>query len=80
MDSKRLISEGKHWPADYIKTGMNMVKNSSLGKQSWYNDAFIELDMKTFADEFGPLSHKNSNLGFFSTIVRWFIEYVGTST
>ena len=35
--------------------------------------------MKTFADEFGPLSHKNSNLGFFSTIVKWFIEYAGTS-
>ena len=35
--------------------------------------------MKTFADEFSPLSHKNSNLGFFSTIVRWFIEYAGTS-
>ena len=79
MNSKRLISEGKHWPADYIKTGMNLVKQSNLGKQSWYNDSFIEQDMKTFADEFGPLSHKNSNLGFFSTIVKWFIEYAGTS-
>ena len=79
MDSKRLISEGKHWPADYIKTGVNMVKNSSLGQQSWYTNAFIEQDMKTFADEFGPLSHTNSNLGFFSTIVRWFIEYAETS-
>jgi len=35
--------------------------------------------MKTFADEFGPLSHKNNNLGFFSTIVRWFISYASTS-
>ena len=76
---KKLISEGKHWPVDYIKTGINMVKGSSLGKQSWYSDSYIQQDMKTFADEFGPLSHKNSNLGFFSTIVRWFIEYSGTS-
>ena len=35
--------------------------------------------MQTFADEFSSLSHKNSNLGFFSTIVRWFIEFSGTS-
>jgi len=41
----RLISEGKHWPADYIKTGINMVKSSQLGKQSWYNDDFIAKDM-----------------------------------
>ena len=75
----RLISEGKHWPTDYVKTGINMVKGSPIGKQSWYNDDFITKDMKTFADEFGPLSHKNSNLGFFSTIVRWFIEHSGTS-
>lgn len=35
--------------------------------------------MKTFAGKFEPLSHKSSNLGFFSTIVKWFIAYAGSS-
>jgi len=26
---------------------------------------------------FAPLAHKNSNLGYFMAIIRWFIEYVG---
>ena len=74
-----MLTEGKHWPADYVKTGINMVKASQLSKHPWYTDAFIRQDMKTIADEFEPLSHKNSNLGFFSAIIRWFIEYSGSS-
>jgi len=27
----KVLTEGKHWPKDYIKTGVNMVKASSLG-------------------------------------------------
>ena len=48
----KLISEGKHWPEDYVKTGYNIIKASPLGQQSWYSDQFIDADLKTFADEF----------------------------
>ena len=74
-----ILTEGKHWPADYVKTAFNAIKASPLGQQSWYSDNFINQDIQTFVNEFGPLSHKSSNLGFFMTIVRWFIEYSGTS-
>ena len=77
--NKQMLLEGKHWPEDYVKTGINLVKASSLGQQSWYSNSYIQQDIKTFASEFEPLSHKNSNLGFFSTIVKWFITYSGTS-
>ena len=77
--NKHMLTEGKHWPADYVKTGINLVKASQLGQQSWYLDSYIQQNMQTFANEFEPLSHKNSNLGFFSTIVKWFIAYSGTS-
>ena len=77
--NKQMLLEGKHWPEDYVKTGINLVKASSLGQQSWYSNSYIQQDIKTFASEFEPLSHKNSNLGFFSTIVKWFIAYSGTS-
>lgn len=76
---KKLITEGKHWPEDYVKTARNIVKQSQLGQQSWYTDNFIDQDLKTFVDEFQPLSHKNSNLGYFSPIIRWFVEYSGSS-
>ena len=33
-----IVTEGKHWPEDYIKVGFNMIKNSDLGRQSWYSD------------------------------------------
>ena len=75
----KMLTEGKHWPEDYIKTAVNLVKRSPIGKQLWYSDAFIQQDAKTFADEFAPLSHKSSNLGFFMPIIRWFVEYSGTS-
>lgn len=79
FNKEQFLTEGKHWPEDYIKTGINLVKASQLGQQSWYIDSYIQQDIKTFASEFGPLSHKNSNLGFFSTIVKWFIAYSGSS-
>lgn len=41
---------------------------------------YIQTDLNNIVQEFGPLSHKNSNLGFFATIIRWFIEYSGTSS
>src|SRR5574344_1642922 len=72
------LTEGKHWPADYIKTAYNMVKQSELGKQDWYADDFISTDLKNIANEFEPLTHKNSNLGYFSPIIRMFIKYAGT--
>ena len=79
FQKRKLIFEGKHWPKDYVKTARNMIKQSQLGQQSWYTDDFIDQDLKTFIDEFQLLSHKNSNLGYFSPIIRWFIEYAGTS-
>lgn len=73
-----VITEGKHWPEDYKKTAINMIKAAPLGQTTWYSTPLIELDVNTIANEFGPLSHKNSNLGYFSTIIKWFIEYTGT--
>ena len=28
---KKVITEGKHWPADYAKTAFNAIKSSLLG-------------------------------------------------
>lgn len=79
VDENKVLTEGKHWPEDYIKTAYNLIKQSTLGQQFWYTDSLIKQDVQTFADEFAPLSHKSSNLGFFMAIVRWFIEYSGDS-
>ena len=79
MQDKCMLTEGKHWPEDYKKTAFNTIKRSAIGQQSWYTDEYIKQDVETFAQEFGPLSHKNSNLGFFMTIIRWFVEHAGTS-
>ena len=78
ISESQLISEGKHWPKDYVKTAKNIIKQSMLGQQSWYSDQYIDTDLKTFANEFQPLSHKNSNLGFFSPLIKWFVEYSGS--
>lgn len=77
--SKSILTEGKHWPEDYIKTAYNTIKASQLGQQAWYTDEYISQDLNNIVQEFGPLSHKNSNLGFFATIIRWFIQYSGDS-
>ena len=79
MQDKTFITEGKHWPEDYKKTAFTTIKSSKLGQQSWYTDDFIKQDVDTIANEFGPLAHKNSNLGFFATIIRWFVEYAEDS-
>ncbi len=102
-----LLTEGKHWPEDYVKTAFNTIKNSNLGKQSWYKEEYLlrdligppieqnttkqeqshnidNIDKKDLAHnpnkygmlgKFVPLTHKNSNLGYFATIIKWFIEY-----
>ena len=75
----KVLAEGKHWPEDYIKTAFSLIKQSPIGQQPWYSDEFIKADVQTFINEFAPLSHKSSNLGFFMAIIRWFIEYAGTS-
>jgi hypothetical protein len=74
---EQTLMEGKHWPEDYVKVAYNMIKGSRLGQSSWYKDEYVRKDLDTFVDEFRPLSHKNSNLGYFSTIIKWFIEYSG---
>jgi len=28
---ERFLTEGKHWPEDYVKTAYNSIKNSPLG-------------------------------------------------
>ena len=38
---KQVLTEGKHWPEDYVKTAYNLIKQSALGKAPWYTDAFI---------------------------------------
>ncbi len=73
------LTEGKHWPEDYIKTAFNAIKSSPIGQQPWYSDDYIKQDVQTFINEFAPLSHKSANLGFFMAIIRWFIEYSGSS-
>ena len=78
LKESTLILEGKHWPEDYIKTAKNIIKTSPLGQQSWYSDQYIDADLQTFANDFQSLSHKNSNLGFFSPLIKWFVEYSGS--
>lgn len=77
--SNNILTEGKHWPEDYAKTAFNTIKASTLGQTSWYTSDYARSDINTIIQEFEPLSHKNSNLGFFMVIIRWFIEYVGSS-
>ncbi len=70
-----VISEGKHWPADYIKTAKNTVKASKVGDKKWFEDIYLNSYINDLVSAFEPLSHKNSNLGYFASIIRWFIEY-----
>ena len=30
--NKNIITEGKHWPEDYVKTAFNTIKASALGQ------------------------------------------------
>ena len=98
-ESFTLLTEGKHWPEDYLKTAFNTIKSSPLGKTNWYKDEYILQDLVGkdhdianidkhdlnanpgsygILGHFVPMMHKNSNLGFFATLIRWFIEYAGT--
>ena len=77
--SKNLLVEGKHWPEDYENTAFNTIKSSPIGQQFWYAEKFIRADAKTFINEFDPMSHKNSNLGFFRTLIGWFVKYCGSN-
>jgi len=79
LDEEEVVTEGKHWPEDYVKTAYNLIKQSKLGRASWYSDSYIKKDLDTFVEEFKNLAHKNSNLGYFMAIMRWFIEYSGDS-
>ena len=29
--NKHMLTEGKHWPEDYIKTAINLIKQSPIG-------------------------------------------------
>ena len=49
---KSMLTEGKHWPEDYIKTAFNLIKASKLGQQPWYTDNYIKQDVDTFVNEF----------------------------
>ena len=66
--TESVISEGKHWPEDYIKTAFNTIKNSELGKQSWYTDDYIHQDLKSIVDEF-----VTDYLFFMSNFVQFFL-------
>ena len=44
-DKRKILTEGKHWPEDYVKTAFNAIKASPLGRQSWYTDNFIKQDV-----------------------------------
>ena len=66
---KQMLMEGKHWPEDYIKTAENLLKNTEMLKYASTSIA------EKIANAFTPLSHKNSNLGYYMPIVKWFIEY-----
>ena len=41
-NTKYVLTEGKHWPEDYIKTAFNLIKQSNLGQQKWYIDNYIK--------------------------------------
>ena len=79
-----ILTEGKHWPEDYKKTAINTIKNSKMPELKWYYDETenYSLDKRIEADvnqiiflfEEEQLNHKNSNLGYFSTIIKWLIE------
>jgi hypothetical protein len=69
------LSEGMHWPEDYVKKAVNRLEASPIGRIS--DD--VEGDVDTLVGKFRTLSHKSSNLGYFLVIVRWFVEYSGDS-
>ena len=74
-----LFEATKKWPEDYLKQAKNLILKSPLGKSDWYLENYIDTDLQTFKNEFDTLAHKGSfALGFFSSIIKWFIEYSGS--
>ena len=75
-----MLVEGKHWPEDYIKTALNMLK-----KDGKYDDnpkdpeklaasQKIKDDVQKIAQRFRMVLHGNSPLGYFNTVVRWYAD------
>jgi hypothetical protein len=78
-EKSNLFEAKKKWPEDYLKQAKNLILNSPLGKSDWYAENFIDQDLKTFENEFETLRHKGDfTLGFFPSIIKWFIEYSGS--
>src|SRR5574344_1273044 len=73
----KFLSEGKRWPDDYVRVGFNLIKTAILKNEFKYNysDNDINSDLNKIANEFEPLKHKNSNLGYFSPIITMLIGY-----
>ena len=74
--SKKFLVEGKKWPDDYRKQAYDLIKNSGLGRASWYNDKYLNQDLDTLINEFEPMARKSSGLGFFLPIIKWFVKYI----
>ena len=63
-----MLVEGKHWPEDYIKAALNMLKKD--GKHTEKSD----VDVQKIADRFRKVLHGNAPLGYFNTVVRWYAD------
>ena len=72
--SYSFLSEGKHWPKDYVKTAVNYLKDKAGCSDSEAQKLADEL-----VEKFGNLAHQNRNLGFYMPLVRWMAEYAGGS-
>lgn len=55
MLDEAMLTEGKHWPKDYVKAAVNRVKASPLGQQDWYTDDMIAKDVNVIAADFNPI-------------------------
>ena len=63
-----MLAEGKHWPEDYVKAAINMLKKD--GKHTEKSD----VDVQKIADRFRKVLHRNAPLGYFNTVVRWYAD------
>ena len=75
-----LFEASKKWPEDYLKQAKNRIMDSPLGKLSWYTEDLIDYDLiNNFYNEFETFAKKGDfTLGFFPSIIKWFIEYSGS--
>ncbi len=65
------LTEGKHWPEDYLKVEKNKLKKAF----DFLSDKEIDADLQTILDAFEPLSHKSSNLKYFGKIIDELISH-----